>query len=244
MGPDTPVPTLVDRAQSRDPEELLALASDHGLSEDVALALLTRRDLPGNVIEAISKNPSVAKQRKVNFAIASHPRAPRHVSLSLTRHLYTFELVKFALLPAVPADVKVGVDEAIIARLQQISEGERLTLAKQASGRVAGVLLLDAQKRVAAAALNNPKMTESILIKALARREIPAHTIHMLCGDPKWSLRRDIRLALLRNEYTPLAAAIQFVQGFPLPLVREVLGKSKLRPEIKSYLFAKLAEQG
>ena len=243
MAPDTPVPTLSDRAQSRDSEQLLALASDRALSEDIALALLNRRDLPGSVIEAISKNPSVLKHRKVNLAIAGHPRTPRHVSLPLARHLYTFELVKIALLPAVPADVKVGVDETIIARLEQISEGERLTLAKQASGRVAGVLLLDAQKRVVAAALKNAQMTEAILIKALNHRDVPAHTVHMVCGDPKWSVRRDVRLSLLRNQHTPLAPAIQFVQAFPRALAREVLGKSKLRPEIKRYLLAMLEKQ-
>ncbi|WP_041855663.1 hypothetical protein [Candidatus Korobacter versatilis] len=240
MDPGTPGSSLADRAQSRDPEELLAIANSHALTEEIALSLLTRRDLPANVVEAISKNTSVRKHRKVNIAIASHPRTPRHISLPLTRHLYTFDLVKIALLPGVPADVKVAIDETVISRLAQISEGERLTLAKQASGRVAGALLQDTTERVLYAALQNPKMTESIIIKALGHRDVPAHTVLILCTDAKWALRRDIRLALLRNSHTPLAAAIKFVHGFPEHLVREVLSKSKMKPEIKKYLLASL----
>jgi hypothetical protein len=235
--------TLEERAQSRDPEHLLAVAADPRLTEDLALALLVRRDLPGNVIEAIAKNASVLKHRKVTLAIVSHPHAPRHVSLPITRSLYTFELVKIALLPAVPADVKVGVDEIIISRLEQVSEGERLTLARQASGRVAGALLLDKQERVSAAALENPKMTEAVALRALADPEAPAGLVLLLCSHPLWSLRRDIRLALLRNRHTPLAPAIAFLEGFPEPLVREVLSQSELRPEIRNYLLASLEKR-
>jgi hypothetical protein len=238
MQPGDPGQPIAERAQSRDPEDLLAVGTSPALTEEIALSLLNRRDLPGKVIEAISKNTSVLKHRKVHFAIASHPRTPRHVSLPLTRHLYTFELVKIALLPAVPADVKVGVDETIISRLKQISGGERLTLAKQASGRVAGALLSDTEERVIEAALRNPKMTEAILTKALGGKDSTPKMVHAICADNKWSLRRDIRLALLRNEHTPLAQAIVFAQGFPDHLVREVLSRSRLQPHIKAYLLA------
>jgi hypothetical protein len=238
--PSDPHPSLADRTQSRDPEELLAVASDLDLTEDMALALLARRDLPGPVIEAIGKNPALLKHRKVILAVASHTRAPRHVSLPLTRHLYTFELVKIALLPAVPADVKVGIDEIIISRLAQISEGERLTLAKRASGRVAGALLLDAQERIVAAALNNPRMTEDVLLRALAQRRASERLVRLVCRHRQWSLRRDIRLSLLRNEHTPLAEAIVFAGEFPVQLVREVLSQSKLQPAIKKYLLVLL----
>lgn len=239
MNRDSEPAPLAHRAESRDPAELLALGSDPFLTEEIALTLLTRRDLPPNVIEAIAKNPAVLKHRKVTLAVVAHPRTPRHISLPIARTLYTFELVKLALLPPVPTDVKIGIDETILSRLEQVSEGERLTLAKQASGRVAGTLLLDAQERVVASALQNPQMTEAVLIKALGSKAVPAHTVRRVCNDPKWSLRRDVRLALLRNEHTPLASAIKFAEALPERLVRDILSKSQLAPPIKRYLLAK-----
>lgn len=236
-------PNPAERAQSLDPQELLALATSSALTEEIALALLTRRDIPGNVIEAVAKNLALLKNRKVNLAVASHPHTPRHVSLPLARHLYTFDLVKIALSPAVPADVKVAVDETIVARLDQVSEGERLTLAKQASGRVAGALLADGTDRVVEAALNNPQMTEATLIKALGQKDASSRFVTALCDHPKWSLRRDVRLALLRHEHLALAQAITFAQAFPASLVREVLAKSRVQASIKNYLLAMIEKQ-
>ncbi len=235
--------SLAERAQSRDAEVLTGVAADPGITEELALSLLTRRDFPAPAIEALAHNLGLLKHRKVMVGIVSHPRTPRHVSLPSVRQMYTFDLVKVAMLPAVPTDVKVAIDETIVARLEQISEGERLTLAKQASGRVATALLLDPQKRVATAAMDNPRMTEAGIVKALGDRDSTQHLVDAVCRHTKWFLRRDIRLALLRNEHLSLAQAIACAAHLPPPLLREVLSKSKMKPEIKEYLLGALPEK-
>lgn len=233
------VPPLHERLQSASQDELASAAADRAMTEELALALLTRRDLPAQAIEALAHNLSLKKQRKVMVAIVGHPRTPRHVSLPSVRSMYTFDLVKLSLLPAVPSDVRVAIDETIVARLEQISEGERLTLAKQSSGRVAGALLLDAQKRVVLAALENPRMTEAGIVKALGNREVPAHLAEAVFHHAKWSLRRDVRLALLRNRHTTMAQAIICAESLPPDVLREVLSKSEMAEEIREYLLAR-----
>jgi hypothetical protein len=123
--------------------ELVRAAADPALTEDFALALLKRSDLPAEVLEQLAKNVSALKSRKVKIALASHARTPRHISVPLARQFYTFDLMKVALSPGVPADVRVAVDNVLISRLKTITVGERLTLARRASGRVAAALLLD-----------------------------------------------------------------------------------------------------
>ena len=88
-----------------------ASASDLSLTEDLALAWLKRSDLPAPDLERLSKNPSLAKSRKLKLALIEHPRTPRHLSLSLLRHLYTFDLMAVALMPVVAADIKVAVEK-------------------------------------------------------------------------------------------------------------------------------------
>ena len=100
------------------------------------------------------------KHRRVLAAIVSHVKTPRHVSLPIARHLYTFELLQIALTPAVSADVKMAVEDAITMRLESISAGERLALAKRGSTRIAAALLFDKEPGVMKAALVNPFMTE------------------------------------------------------------------------------------
>ncbi len=87
-------------------EALTAAASDPGLNEDLALALLKRGDLPAQALDRLSKNGALLKSRKVKLALVEHPRTPRHISVPMVRHLFTFDLMQVALTPAVPADIK------------------------------------------------------------------------------------------------------------------------------------------
>ncbi len=231
---------LDQTVHSRDPEVLRGVAASPHLTEELALALLTRRDLPHQALEALAKNGAVVKHRKVIVAIVAHPRTPRHVSLPIVRHLYTFELMRIALLPGIAADLKIAVEEALKGRLESISSGERITLAKRGSTRVAAALLCDAEERVMLAALENPHMTEEWIIKALAHRDTTVPFINAVLRHPKWSLRREIQLALLRNASTPLAHAIALADKLPTPVLRDVLSQSRLEPNVKSYLLALL----
>ena len=56
------------------------------LTEDLALALLERRDLPPETLEQLGKDPAALRSRKVCVALAAHPRTPRHLALRLLRH--------------------------------------------------------------------------------------------------------------------------------------------------------------
>src|SRR5262245_5626429 len=112
-------------------------------TEDEALSLLKSAALTCEEIECVSKNPVVNRSRKVRVAICTHPHTPRYISIPLVCHLFTFDLMRVALTPEVPADVKRAAEGSLINRLETLPEGEKLSLAKRASGRVAAELLLD-----------------------------------------------------------------------------------------------------
>ena len=255
----------VDEAQipSSAPPDLLHTAADPDLTEDLALALLKRADLHPEVIEQVAKNANALKSRKVKIALASHPNTPRHVSVPLTRQFYSFDLMKVALSPRVPADVKVAADAVLISRLNMVTLGERLTLARRASGRVAAALLLDMkdedgklkpgeigegkivkdaqtvarETRIMQIALENSRLTEALVINSVLRHTASAALVHAVAQHEKWSCRREIRAALLRTEHLSLARALEFSQEIPAPRLQEVLASSRLPAEIKDQLL-------
>src|SRR3984893_11943740 len=181
--------------------DLLRTATDPALTEDFALALLKRADLPPEIIEQLAKNTNALKSRKAKIGLARHPHTPRHVSIPLARQFYTFDLMKVALSPNVPADVKATIDNMLISRLKTLTLGERITLARRATGRVAAALLLDVERgegktglgkvnrkgdvgnkdvgkkkdapspnlqhRVMQIALENPRLTEALVITSV-----------------------------------------------------------------------------
>src|SRR5208282_5149582 len=252
------------------PADLFHTAANPSLTEDLALSLLKRADLHAQVIEQLARNASALKSRKVKVALASHPHTPRHVSVPLARQFYTFDLMKVALAPSVPADVKVAVDDVLIARLKAVTIGERLTLARRASGRVAAALLLDAenagaaiadsepadakaahakaskraarQARILPIALDNPRLTEALVINSVLSPAAGAALVEAVARHAKWSRRKEIRAALLRTEHLSLARALEFSREIPAAQLQEILASSRLPEKIKDQLLrAKLA---
>jgi hypothetical protein len=228
---------LEEAIHSTASEILAAAASNTSLNEGLALTLLKRTDMPGEALERLSKNSAAMKSRKVKLALVEHPKTPRHVSLPMVRHLFTFDLMRIALTPAIPADVKTAADEALCNRAETISSGERLTLAHRASGRVAAELLSDAEPRVVHSALENSRLTEAHVVKAIMRTDARAVLVHAVCQHSKWSLRREIRIALLRNQHTPMARAIDFARSLPASVVKDILHGSHLPANIKECLL-------
>jgi hypothetical protein len=247
-------------------EELVRTAGDPELSEDLALALLKHAELSAEVLEILAKNGNALKSRKVKIALVSHARTPRHVSVPLARQLYTFEMMKVALSAMVPADVKVAVDDLLISRLNTVTVGERLTLARRGSGRVAAALLTGVESgsgktkkvdsaeaaagksrkgagadtpelRVMRTALENPRLTEAMLTNAVLGSGASVALVQAVARHEKWSLRKEIRAALLRTEHLSLARALEFGSEIPMGLRREILASSRLPEKIKEQLL-------
>ena len=211
-------------------------AAESARTADLALAAVKDRNLPSEVIEQISRNTVVMKSRKVRVALAVHPRAPRRIALRLIRELYTFDLMQFSLIPAVAADLKRVADELLVARLTSITLGERIALARRSSAVVAAALLLDKEARVWQTALDNPRVTEAAIVKALLGPSATPAFVKAVCHHAKWSLRPEIRMTLLRNGYTPMARALEFARCLPPAQLRDILHASRLPERIKSYL--------
>jgi hypothetical protein len=236
--PAIPVTTSLETwVHSTSRDDLLRAAADPSLNEDLTLVLLQRADLPGEVLEQLSKNGNAVKMRRVKVALASHPHAPRHVSIPLIRQFYTFDLMRVALTPGIPADVKVAADESLISRVKTITLGERLALARQASAKIAGALLLDGEPRVMQTALDNSRLTEASVIKAVLRPEAGAALVQAVSHHRNWCHRRELRIAMLRTAHLSLARAIEYSREISPPLLREILNTSRLPARIKEHIL-------
>ena len=234
---------LTEAVHSDSFEKLTEAASNPELSEDLALVLLKRSDLPSQAIDQLSRNSGLMKSRKVKLGVVEHPRTPRHISIPMVRSLFTFDLMHVALTPVVPADIKIVAEESLINRLERLSQGERLSLARRASGGVAAELLLDPEPRVIHAALENSRLTEAAVIRVVMRRDAPAALITAVCHHSKWSAGREVRIALLRNEKTPPTCALEFARSLPATLAHEIIEDSRLPAAAKEQLLHDLKER-
>lgn len=196
-------------------------------NEDQTLAFLQRRDLTADMLASLARNPEAMKSRKVLLALIAHPRTPRHVSLPLLRRVFVFDLMQVTLTPAIAADIKRAAEDQLVVRLETLSVGEKTTLAKRASGRVAAALLQDEDARVVAPALDNSQLTESLVIQALMKPRAPTILFELVSDHRNWCLRPEVQLALLRSEKTPPARAQEFARKFQREVLESVLPESR-----------------
>jgi hypothetical protein len=222
-------------------EVLVAFARNPNLQERDLLRLLERKDLAAEVLREIATHKEAARNYAVKLALVRHPRAPRLVSLPLMKYLYLFDLVRVSQTPAVPADVKMLADETVLKRLETIPRGERITLARRASGRVAARLLVTEDPELIHAALDNPFLSEAHLLKVLSLANLPPLVVESLTQHDKWSCRYHLRLALIRNPLTPLARVLAFLPEMAVTDLRDICLDHRMPEPVRKYVLAHCA---
>ena len=239
MSDELQIGEIAQRAESSPESKSIA-----GHTEDLALAQLKDRDLAAEAIEEINQNAGLMKSRKVRAAVAAHPRTPRRLALRVIREFYTFELMQFAMTPAAAADLKRIAEELLVSRLAGMTLGERISLARRSSTLVAGALLLDKESQVWQPALENPRLTEAAVVKALQKTGASVAFVEAVSHHPKWSVRHEVQVALLRSAHTPLIRAIEFARRIPPRQLRDILHASRLPESVKRVLRKDLDESG
>lgn len=219
---------------------LLDLIENPLLAESHVLAMLERLDLSGKVIEAIARKGTWSASEAVRMRFASHPQTPRRIAVAAARQLYLFDLVRVSLLPSAPGDIRRLGEELILARTPHLTLGEKLTLARRGSARVAGALLAGGHPRVIAPALENPRLTESQILKVLAKPDAPEMVVAEISRHPKWSCQYNVRLALIRNPRTPPAALARLLPLLKWNDVEDIVAAGTLPPAARELALEEL----
>jgi len=224
-------------------EVLVAFARNPNLQERDLLRLLERKDLPAEVLREIAAHKEAARNYTVRLALVRHPRTPRLISLPILKFLYLFDLVRVCQTPAVPAEVKLVAEETILKKVEAIPRGERITLARRSSGRVAASLLVTQDRELILAALDNPFLSEAHLLRVLALENLPTVVVESIARHEKWSHRYHLRLTLIRNPHTPLQLVLSFLPDMAVNDLRDICLDRRMPEQVRRYVQAHCAER-
>ena len=226
------------------PKVLKALLLNRLLTEEHALILASRRNLSGDVLEAIAKDRRWSESYPVRMAIAKNPKTPLFVSLSLARHLRLFDLADITRDHFLPLPYRKKIEAMISERIPAMPLGIQKTLARRAAGNVLFTLLHSRDAEIVRTCLGNPHLMESHLFKYISRENRLPETIRMIAEHPNWSCRTTVRLSLARNAQTPLSSCIRFFSRMTAQDLRELYADPLVPITVKPFIHRELWERG
>jgi hypothetical protein len=228
-----------------DEKIIVALLDNPNFREKHAELLLDRADLSARVIGAVAES---AKGKwmaceGVRLRVAQHPHTPKRLALTALRQIFLFNLVRLSLMPSVPGDIRRAAEEAILTRVPHLPVGEKLTLARRGPARVAGAILAEGHPQALKLALANGFLTESQVLKILAKDGVPERVVVAIANHAKWSSLYNVRVALVRSAHAPLARVQEFLKDLILRDLDELAKMRELSAGVRKAIAQELGRR-
>ncbi len=246
----------MEQAASADKERILTLLHDpspqvigtllanRNLTEEDVLVIVSRKNLPPEILADIAKDKRWSESYPVRRALAGNPKTPLSVSLSLTRFLRLFDLAEMARSPHIPLAFRHKIEAIVMERIPTMPLGLKKSLAKIAVGNILLKLLRDHDSEVVSLCLGNPRLIEGQLYKIISRKDTTSETIRLIAEHPNWSSRPLIRFALIRNESTSLPVVERFLLSMKIMDLRELYQDPSLPVSVKPLVHRELLRRG
>lgn len=187
------------------------------LDEEGAALLVKSPHATSTLLVRLGGSQRWTRAYEVKRGLVRHPRAPLPLARRFLPHLLWLDMAEAAADTRLTPVVRRHAEEALKTRLLDMAEGEIVALARRASPGVVAELTRSRSPRVLAALLGNPRVRERDVVRIASGEEAPPETLRRVVRHPDWSVRRAVRVALLRNPRTPVADALHLLAGLAPP---------------------------
>lgn len=206
----------------KNPTWLRLCLSNPRITEDHLLTLLRNPRITPEIPQTISRHDEWMSSYKVQSAIANCPKTPYPLALRIIQMLFWKDLLKvagnFRLLPR----IRRMAENQLKEKVQDLTLGEKISLARTAPRAVIGFLRWQSEPEVIRALLRNSHLVEDDIMVMINEETTPDYILEAIGTDFKWSLQYPIRLALIRNERTPLRVSLKFLSRLQKPDLKAV----------------------
>jgi hypothetical protein len=192
-----------------------------------------RKSVPVRFLEVISSLSLVSESPRLQAAITLNPRAPRILSLRLLPNLFWRDLAEVARTLRVQGPVRQAAEGLLKERLPQMRVGEKITLGRLATPPLMELLLQDPDPRILLACLENSRLREEDLHRALRRDVAPVHLIEEVARSARWGENYATRVTLLLQPRTPLPVALSLLSSLVKADLRRIAATEGLAPLLR-----------
>ncbi len=207
---------------------LEAAVDNPALHREEMLLLLRNRRAPADLLERIGRDRRWNSHPEIKRALVLHRATPRTLARSLVPYLFWRDLADVAASPAVDPVVRRSAEKVLEIRMDEMTVGERIALARIASRTIVRSLVKSADARVLAGVLGNPRLVELDAVAIASNKALTAALLTELAGHWKWGSRRAVRLALASNRRTPVAVALRLAATLQVSDLRSLARDDKV----------------
>lgn len=162
-------------------------------------------------IEVIARQRRLRSIYAVQAALSRHRKTPEAVVLGLIPRLFWRDLLAIHLDVSLRATVRKVAEGYLVKRLPRLAVGEKIAIARRAGSGVLDHLHQDPDLRVIQAMLENPRLTEPMVLLMITGRHARPRTLDLIAANGRWGRRYEIRLALCRHPMTPFRAVFEIL---------------------------------
>lgn len=212
---DASEPTLARRLRDADRDALGDLIRSAGddLDAEAARQALRNPFIDAELIQVILAAPRLRAAYDVRRDAALHPRTAEVAALGLISGLFWQDLVRVGLDMRLRPLVRRAADQRLGDRLSELAIGEKVVIARSASPAMLARLRHDPSPRVIAALLENPRLTEGVLLPVASSDTTAPAVLEVLARDQRFGARYSVRQTLSRNPRLPVQAALANLVG-------------------------------
>ncbi|MBN1354661.1 hypothetical protein JXA40_00145 [bacterium] len=169
-----------------DPKSISRLLDNPSTSVEIVHALLRRERFTVEQIKRISGNKKWIQNYKLRLALVCNGKTPRYIALRFVKDLYAHDLCivnrNMRLHPA----IRELAEHFLKLRMTSMNAGDRISLAKIASGAVLRIFLKDNDLRVIRAAMGNFRLREAEVERFANEKGLTEQMYGLLLENTKW----------------------------------------------------------
>ena len=246
-----PTPTLAEQLVARvcvyEPVSLQTVAAARELSRlspaDAALAL--------QALLALAQGGGAREVLTLDAMGRAILSAPPH-QLSASHRQEILQAARDAGLPGVVALFDAPAPTLSIdarARLRadpqiaHLSLGHKKMLARSGNPDLLARLAAEGDPRVIENVLLNPRLTEALVVRIVARRPIRADVLRRVFEHRRWSASERVREAMAQNPYCEPELALKILPTLSRPVLRGVAERRGLHPAVRQFALALLGPE-
>jgi len=201
---------------------------DLDLSDDAVRAALADRGTSPVMLARIARSPRWTRDYSTKRELVRHAATPPIAARALVHHLRWRDLAEVASDLRVHPTVRARAERVLTQRLQELSLGERVALARSVVRGLVAPLLALGGRGVPEALLGNPRLTEPDVVALAASPSARRALLERIAAHPAWGGRLAVRLALVRQPRTPSHLALALLRSLPKPQVRVLAGEPEI----------------